>query len=300
MSKRIRVPERARRLAGRRSERSVVALTAVAAALVSVSVVGAALGLWDGAGGAAKTEAAVPSPTAGPGGPAVPDPRTAGGAASAITTSAATTLATAATMATSEATTAAQALSANTTVPTRGTGTRHVLAVPGADSTAAGRTVRYTVEVEGGTGVDEAGYARLVRDVLADARGWETQDQVHFVNVSPEQVAAGEQADVRITLATPETVDELCAPMATEGRVSCSNGEYVALNAVRWEQGVPSYPDDLLHYRIYLINHEVGHAIGHDHEACPGPGRPAPVMLQQTLGLDGCTRYPWPVPGQNP
>lgn len=183
-------------------------------------------------------------------------------------------------------------------VPTRGTGTIRVVPVPGGDSPASGRTVRYTVEVEDGAGVDEADYARFVREVLTDERGWESQDHVHFVNVSPERAASDQPPDIRITVASPATVDELCAPMETEGQVSCNNGDRVALNSVRWTRGVPYYPDDLLHYRIYLINHEVGHAIGYDHEDCPGPGRPAPVMLQQTLGLQGCTRYPWPVPGQ--
>lgn len=184
-------------------------------------------------------------------------------------------------------------------VPTRASGTTRVLAVPGADSGAAGRTVRYTVEVEEGAGVDEGEYARIVREVLTDRRGWETQDGVHFVNVPPDRATAGDPVDVRITLASPDTVDRMCAPLTTEGQVSCNNGDRVALNSVRWTQGVPYYPDDLLHYRIYLVNHEVGHAIGHDHESCPAPGRAAPVMLQQTLGLQGCTNYPWPVPGQD-
>lgn len=189
-------------------------------------------------------------------------------------------------------------VSATPSVPQRGAGTTTVLAVPGQDSDRAGREVRYTVEAEVGAGIDEAQYARIVRQVLTDERGWEAQDGVHFVNVTPQEAAAGAHVQVHMIMATPDTVDRLCAPLQTEGEVSCRNGDRVVLNARRWAYGARSYGEDLDRYRQYLINHEMGHAIGHDHEPCPGPGLAAPVMLQQTLGLDGCTKYPWPVRGR--
>ena len=64
----------------------------------------------------------------------------------------------------------------------------------------------------------------------------------------------------------------------------------MVLNAKRWLLGADSYGSDLTNYRRYLVNYEFGHALGKHHVDCPGPGKLAPVMMQQTKGLGGAGR----------
>lgn len=81
------------------------------------------------------------------------------------------------------------------------------------------------------------------------------------------------------------------------GRLSCREGDRVIINLTRWLEGTTDWDGSLADYRAMVINHEVGHALGHGHLGCPGPGQLAPVMMQQTKGLDGCVGNPWPFLG---
>ncbi|MCW2616403.1 MAG: uncharacterized protein JWN08_3397 [Frankiales bacterium] len=162
--------------------------------------------------------------------------------------------------------------------------------VPGGSSTTgAGPLLTYRVELEAGLGLDPVGVARSVDTTLADPRSWTSGGRRSLRRVAGE-------ADLRVSLASPATVDRLCAPLRTLGRYSCANGDRVVLNVARWLTGVPAYEGRLEEYRDYLVNHEVGHVLGFGHAPCPGAGQVAPVMLQQSIGLDGCTRGPWPYP----
>jgi hypothetical protein len=179
-------------------------------------------------------------------------------------------------------------------VPQRGNGKITVVSVPPATPAATGRTVKYTVEIEGGLDVDAHEVASTVQSVLLDSRGWQKVDGVRFVNVTPAQSARGDHVDIRVTLASPGLTDKLCLPMQTLSQVSCWNGTRSVLNYRRWALGDDSYGSDVARYRVYQVNHEVGHGLGHQHRQCPGKGTRAPVMVQQTLDLGGCK--PWPFP----
>ncbi len=130
---------------------------------------------------------------------------------------------------------------------------------------------------------------RHVDAVLHDPRGWTVADGIAVQRVDDPS------ADVTVVLATPQTTDRLCRPLQTGGRLSCFNGEAAVLNADRWLTGAPTWGDDVDGYRSYLVNHEVGHGLGHGHRGCPAPGVPAPVMVQQTKSLEGCAPNAWPV-----
>lgn len=176
-------------------------------------------------------------------------------------------------------------------VPRRGTGRFHT-APGGTGAVGTGAHRRYKVVVEGGSGHAPADFAAVVDAILADDRGWTAGGRWAF-----QRVAAAPY-DFVVHLATPDTVDRLCGQyyMDTGGELSCRAGPSVVINLKRWTLGVPWYDDALVEYRRMVVNHEVGHFLGHNHEACPGPGRLAPVMQTQTLGLHGCRWNPWPYP----
>ena len=79
---------------------------------------------------------------------------------------------------------------------------------------------------------------------------------------------------------------------------SCRAGRFVVINQTRWKFASPSWNGagkSLRDYRHLVVNHETGHWLGHGHLGCPGPGRLAPVMMQQSKGLFGCRHNPWPL-----
>jgi hypothetical protein len=150
--------------------------------------------------------------------------------------------------------------------------------------------LRYEVEVEDGIGVSPSGAAQQVETILADSRGWTADGTSAFARISTGQ------PDFVVEIATPTTVDKVCAEydLDTGGELNCSVGQHVMVNLKRWLLATPAYADDVTSYRALIINHEVGHFLGHGHVTCPGKGQLAPVMMQQIKGLHGCLTNVWP------
>ena len=151
---------------------------------------------------------------------------------------------------------------------------------------------RFAVEVEDGLPIDDAEFARAIEDILFARIGWlgtGTELSLQRVDSPP--------FDFRVTLAKPHTVDRLCLPLHTGGRVSCENRGRSVINWLRWSTGSP-YWTNQRKYRRYLINHEVGHSLGHPHRYCSRGGAVAPVMQQQTGPATPCIHGYWPKPSE--
>ncbi|GHH89419.1 hypothetical protein GCM10017771_40130 [Streptomyces capitiformicae] len=163
-----------------------------------------------------------------------------------------------------------------------------------------GQKYRYRVDVEEGLGLDAALFAEAVQKTLNDERSW-----AHGGGRTFERISSG-QPDFVITLASPGTTAVWCAKSGldtTVDNVSCNSSatERVMINAYRWAQGAETYGDQIHAYRQMLINHEIGHRLGYEHETCDKDGELAPVMQQQskflTYGGITCKANPWPYPG---
>ncbi|MET9827149.1 DUF3152 domain-containing protein [Streptomyces sp. NPDC006349] len=175
-------------------------------------------------------------------------------------------------------------------IPSSGPGTFATAGGGGDRVGGSARTLTYVVQVEDGIGISARDVATEVERVLADERGWTADGKVGFRRVS------GGASDFRVRLATAGTVDDICGQygLDTGGEVNCNVGQDVMVNLKRWLLATQYYADDVTSYRALIINHEVGHFLGHGHEGCPGAGQPAPVMMQQIKGLHGCRTNVWP------
>ncbi|WBB79100.1 DUF3152 domain-containing protein [Micromonospora sp. WMMD882] len=183
-------------------------------------------------------------------------------------------------------------------VPSAGQGAFRYDDEPGEPAGRAGALRRYRVAVETGSGEDPRVVGAEVAQVLSAPGSWIGSGRLRL-----QRVPANAPHDFTVYLVTARTAGRMCAAGGVDIRVdgrpytSCRAPGKVILNLDRWRTSVPHFVAagvPLSVYRTYVVNHEVGHELGHRHVRCPGRGRPAPVMMQQTLFLNGCVANPWP------
>lgn len=149
-------------------------------------------------------------------------------------------------------------------------------------------TFTYSIRSSGTVKGSLSEFATIAKQTLNDARGW-AQMGVRFVEVESGGMFT-------LYLSQASLLPGFSSGCSADW--SCRAGNSVIINDDRWMGATSSWNaagGSLANYRHMVINHEVGHWLGHDHEYCGGAGQPAPVMQQQSMALNGCTFNPWPL-----
>jgi len=148
--------------------------------------------------------------------------------------------------------------------------------------------VTYSVTTRGGVTANMAEFRKLVQQTYDDPRGW------RGAGVSFRRVASG--GSFRVVLSQASYLPSFGYPCSSMW--SCRVGNNVIINQDRWLHASPMWHSigrSLRDYRHMVVNHETGHWLGHGHAYCGGPGQLAPVMQQQSKGLNSCRANPWPL-----
>ena len=149
------------------------------------------------------------------------------------------------------------------------------------------RTVRYHVETRGRITTSLEQFKAQAQQTFEDPRGWRGAG-IRFVPVAH----GGAFTLVLAQASRVPSFSSQCSSMW-----SCRVGRFVIINQDRWKHASPAWNSAhlaLRDYRHMVVNHETGHWLGLHHASCPGPGRLAPVMQQQSKGLQGCRFNPFP------
>lgn len=136
------------------------------------------------------------------------------------------------------------------------------------------------VEVAPGVDIDPADVTAYVAALASDPRGWRTDLDDYTVRIVPAGIGGTQKMPGRIGRAYP--ADAL-----------------VVVSDEAWTDLGPKFAavgGTLDDQRTWIVLHELGHLLGHDHTECPGSG-PAPVMRATTYGLGGCVYNVWSHPG---
>jgi len=143
------------------------------------------------------------------------------------------------------------------------------------------KILRYKVSIDSNIKRSLKNFKKDIHYILSHKKSWKInfiQDDLKF--------------DFEITLTSANKIKKACKFTG----LSCADTSHkkIYINNFRWIKGAKLSELSLKNYRIYLINHEVGHILGFSH-AKPIRNQKVPVMNQHTLGIYPGKPYMWPL-----
>lgn len=158
-------------------------------------------------------------------------------------------------------------------------------------------TYTYCVASKGEVG-DLTEFSDTVFSTLNDPRGWPRAGAVFQENEGADPNTDPNACSMTLTLAAADQMTSFSTECSDE--YSCRVGNDVIINIDRWNNATEGWRNaggTVERYRTMVINHEVGHRLGHlDNElTCPAVNQPAPLMQQQSMDLLGCVPNEWPL-----
>lgn len=150
----------------------------------------------------------------------------------------------------------------------------------------------YNAKIAEDVNFDLNEFLQILKSVLQDPKGWRSYGY-EFVEGNNEKAVK----KVEILLCTDKYVKKTCNTI----NLSCYDPQTdkIYLNFNNWQGGSKS-DLPINRYREYVINHEMGHALGFEHTKCPKTaGNKASVMQQMSKGPDHikpCVSNEWPLP----
>jgi len=158
-------------------------------------------------------------------------------------------------------------------------------------------TYTYCVASRGEVG-DLTEFANMVFSTLNDPRGWPRAGVIFQENEGADPNTDLNACSMTLTLAAADQMTSFSTECSDE--YSCRVGNDVIINIDRWNNATEGWLNaggTVERYRTMVINHEVGHRLGHlDNElTCPAVNQPAPLMQQQSMDLLGCVPNEWPL-----
>lgn len=131
---------------------------------------------------------------------------------------------------------------------------------------------------------------RYIIDILDDPRGW--ADVGYVFKMVPVN-----EADVIIYKKSRLAMSKRFQRPDLAGMSVCVRSVPIEIwiHNDNWSSPPKNFIGSKSVYQAYVIQHEMGHAIGYSHhDPLPDPTLPCPVMYQQTRGtIDRCRSNPW-------